>query len=165
MWVDTLGHFIERADEVMVPGTQIYHQVPELFSRLQEQGVAVGIVSSKLRRRIDAILALAGLQSYVDVLVGGEDVERHKPDPEGLAYALAQLGLPPAAAIYVGDHAVDAQAAERAGMTFVGTVSGMTTFDAWTRAGKLAVTHIGELAEIVQRRNHPAHDASGGNHA
>ncbi|HKT97917.1 MAG TPA: HAD family hydrolase [Paraburkholderia sp.] len=159
-------HFVKRADEIMVTGTQVYPQVPELFARLREQRVAIGIVSGKFRRRIDAILALAGLRSHVDVLVGGEDVQRHKPDPEGLAYALAQLGLPAAAAIYVGDHAVDAQAAERAGMPFVGTVSGTTTFDAWTRAGKRAVTqHIGELAEIVQRMNHNEHDASGANHA
>lgn len=145
-------HFVARADEIMVPSTRIYPQVPELFARLREQGMAIGIVSSKFRYRIDAILALAGLQSHVDVVVGGEDVQRHKPDPEGLLQALARLGLPAASAVYVGDHAVDAQAAERAGIAFIGVVSGMTSFDAWTRAGKQAVTqHIGELAEIVQR--------------
>jgi phosphoglycolate phosphatase len=159
-------HFVERADEIMVPGTKIYPQVPELFERLREQGVAIGIVSSKFRYRIDAILALAGLQSHVDVIVGGEDVQRHKPDPEGLTYALAQLGVPATAAIYVGDHAVDAQAAERAGVAFVGAVSGTTAFDAWIDAGKLAVTqHIGELAQIVQRMNRNAHEACGQHHA
>jgi phosphoglycolate phosphatase len=147
-------YFVERADEIMVPGTRIYPQVKELFGILCKQGVAIGIVSSKFRYRIDAILTLAGLQSHVNVIVGGEDVLRHKPDPEGLIYALARLGLPSTDAIYVGDHAVDAQAAERAGIAFVGAVSGTTTFDAWTRAGKLAVTqHIGELAQIVQRMN------------
>jgi phosphoglycolate phosphatase len=159
-------HFVERADEIMVPGTQIYPQVPELFARLREQGLVIGIVSGKFRYRIDAILALAGLQSHVKVVVGGEDVQRHKPDPEGLTYALAQLGVPAAAAIYVGDHAVDAHAAECAGVAFVGTVSGMTTFDAWTRAGKLAVTqHIGELAQIVQRMNRNPHGELGRHHA
>ncbi|RXV67661.1 HAD family hydrolase [Burkholderia stabilis] len=145
-------HFVARADEIMVHGTRIYPEVPPLLSRLREQGLAVAIVSSKFRYRIDAILALNGLQSLVDVLIGGEDVQRHKPDPEGIELALARLGLPAAAAIYVGDHAVDAQAAERAGVPFVGAVSGMTSFDAWARAGKQAVTaHIGELAAIVRR--------------
>jgi phosphoglycolate phosphatase len=129
-------HFVERADEIMVPGTQIYPQVPELFARLREQGLVIGIVSGKFRYRIDAILALAGLQSHVKVVVGGEDVQRHKPDPE------------------------------LAGVAFVGAVSGMTTFDAWTRAGKLAVTqHIGELAQIVQRMNRNSHDELGRHHA
>ena len=52
--------------------------------RLREQGLAVAIVSSKFRYRIEAILALNELQSLVDVLIGGEDVQRHKPDPEAL---------------------------------------------------------------------------------
>ncbi|WP_193100174.1 HAD family hydrolase [Burkholderia sp. Z1] len=155
-------HFVARADEIMVHGTRIYPEVPPLLARLREQGLAVAIVSSKFRYRIDAILALNGLQALVDVLIGGEDVQRHKPDPEGLVLALARLGVPAGAAIYVGDHAVDAQAAERAGMPFVGAVSGMTSFDAWTRAGKQAVnTHIGELAEIVQRIQHDTADAPG----
>lgn len=149
-------HFIERADIIMVPGTRIYPQVPELFACLRKQGLAIGIVSGKFRYRIEAILELAGLRSHMNVLVGGEDVQRHKPDPEGITHALALLGLPADAAIYVGDHAVDAQAAERAGVPFVGTVSGTTSFEAWTRAGKLAVMeHIGELADIVHRRLNP----------
>lgn len=96
------------------------------------------------------------------MLIGGEDVQRHKPDPEGLVQALARLDLPARAAIYVGDHAVDAQAAERAGVPFVGAVSGMTSFDAWARAGKQAVpTHIGELAALVQRMQREPGPASG----
>ncbi|RQT01122.1 HAD family hydrolase [Burkholderia seminalis] len=155
-------HFVARADEIMVPGTRIYPEVPPLLARLREQGLAVAIVSSKFRYRIEAILERNGLQSLVDVLIGGEDVQRHKPDPEGLVLALARLGLPAAAAIYVGDHAVDAQAAERAGLPFVGAVTGMTSFDAWARAGKQAVpAHIGELAAIVRRMQHEPGRASG----
>ncbi|RQT92676.1 HAD family hydrolase [Burkholderia cepacia] len=155
-------HFVVRADEIMVRGTRIYPEVPPLLARLREQGLAVAIVSSKFRYRIEAILALNQLQSLVDVLIGGEDVQRHKPDPEGLVLALARLGLPARSAIYVGDHAVDAQAAERAGVAFVGAVSGMTSFDGWARAGKQAVAnHIGELDAIVQRMRRDSSAASG----
>ncbi|AYQ41082.1 HAD family hydrolase [Burkholderia aenigmatica] len=155
-------HFVARADEIMVHGTRIYPEVPSLLARLREQGLAVAIVSSKFRYRIEAILALNELQSLVDVLIGGEDVQRHKPDPEGLVLALARLGVPARSAIYVGDHAVDAQAAERAGVAFVGAVSGMTSFDGWARAGKQAVaTHIGELDAIVQRMGRDPSEASG----
>lgn len=151
-----------RADEIMVRGTRIYPEVPPLLARLREQGLAVAIVSSKFRYRIEAILALNQLQSLVDVLIGGEDVQRHKPDPEGLVLALARLGVPARSAIYVGDHAVDAQAAERAGVAFVGAVSGMTSFDGWARAGRQAVAnHIGELDAIVQRMQCDSSAASG----
>ncbi|VWB38478.1 HAD family hydrolase [Burkholderia metallica] len=155
-------HFVARADEIMVAGTRIYPEVPSLLARLREQGLAVAIVSSKFRYRIDAILALNELQSLVDVVIGGEDVQHHKPDSEGLVLALARLGVPARAAVYVGDHAVDAQAVERAGVAFVGAVSGMTSSDGWARAGKRAVTaHLGELDAIVRAMQRDPREAWG----
>ncbi|MBN3785938.1 HAD-IA family hydrolase [Burkholderia sp. Ac-20353] len=145
--------FVARADVVMVASTTIYPEVPRLLARLHELETAVAIVSTKFRYRIEAILDVAGLRERIDVIVGGEDVQCHKPDPEGLALALARLEIPPSAALYVGDHAVDAQAAERAGTHFVGAVSGATSFDAWSSAGKAAVRRdLGELAEWVRQR-------------
>ncbi|VVD94055.1 Phosphoglycolate phosphatase [Pandoraea iniqua] len=142
--------FVSRADEIMVQSTRIYPEVPGLLAALREQGLAVAIVSTKFRHRIDAILTRAGLRSQVDVIVGGDDVQRHKPDPEGITQALGHLGLGAAQAIYVGDHAVDAQAAEGAGTGFIGMVSGTTSFDGWSAAGKMAVTrHVGEVADLV----------------
>jgi phosphoglycolate phosphatase len=144
-------HFVRRADDIMVQSTRIYPEVPGLLAELRNEGLAVAIVSTKFRHRIDAILTLAGLRSQVDVLVGGEDVQQHKPDPEGITRALGQLGIPAEQAIYVGDHAVDAQAAARAGTGFIGMVSGTTSFEAWTQAGKAAVKcHVGEVADLVR---------------
>lgn len=51
--------------------------------------------------------------------------------------------------IYVGDHAVDAQAAAHAGTGFIDMVSGTTSFDAWALAGKMAVRrHVGAVAGL-----------------
>ena len=108
-------HFVARADEIMVHGTRIYPEVPPLLARLREQGLAVAIVSSKFRYRIDAILALNGLQSLVDVLIGGEDVQCHKPDPEGLCTVAARLGLTTDQLAYVGDAPRDTGAAHACG--------------------------------------------------
>ncbi|WP_232460522.1 HAD family hydrolase [Burkholderia ubonensis] len=145
--------FVARADEVMVASTKIYPEVPGLLARLRERGVATALVSSKFRYRIEAILDVADLRASIDVIVGGEDVQRHKPDPEGLVLALSGLEVPASSALYVGDHAVDAQAAERAGTRFVGAVSGTTSFDAWSSLGKDAVRRdLGELADIVRGR-------------
>ncbi|KHK54412.1 HAD family hydrolase [Ralstonia sp. A12] len=148
-------HFVARADEIMVQSTRIYPEVPALLAQLREQGMAIAIVSSKFRHRIDATLARAGLRPLVDVLIGGDDVQRHKPDPEGIEAALALLGITAVEAVYVGDHAVDAQAAERAGMPFIGVTSGTTSFEAWSAAGKTAVRkHVGEVANIARVEQH-----------
>ena len=46
------------------------------------------------------------------------DVDRAKPDPEGLLKIMAALGRQPGETVYVGDSPSDAQAAEGAGGAF-----------------------------------------------
>ena len=52
----------------------------------------------------------------LDVVVGADDTERHKPDPQPLQHALEQLGADRDDAVYVGDSPFDIRAAKGAGM-------------------------------------------------
>ncbi len=142
--------FVERADEVMVAMTRFYPDVPALFARLRALGVEIGIVSSKFRHRIEAILDAAGLRDSVGLIVGHEDVARHKPNPDALLLALARLAVPAPNAVYVGDHEVDARAAHAAGMRFIGAVTGTTSQAEWRARGHQAVGNdIGEVAALI----------------
>jgi len=55
-----------------------------------------------------------------DVVVGGDEHEKQKPEPDLLLLALERLGASPADAAYVGDSPFDMQAARAAGMYAVG---------------------------------------------
>jgi phosphoglycolate phosphatase len=132
--------FIARADEVMAPLTSLYPGVTDTVAQLRREGYRTGIVSTKFRYRIEAILANHDAGGLFDVIVGGEDVRQHKPHPESLLRALARLGLQPAEALYIGDHPVDAQAAAAAGVPFVVVISGVAReeeFDGLPRQGLL----------------------------
>jgi len=85
--------------------------------------------------------------------VGGEDVTRHKPDPEGLQRALAGLGLDSAQALYVGDHPVDGHAAARAGVRFVRVLTGEDFGDEpWAGIDPLAtIADVGALPGVLDR--------------
>jgi len=147
--------FLERADEVMVSSTVIFQEVPDLLRQLQSRGTKVGIVSSKFRYRIEAILISTGLRSLVDVIIGAEDVSNHKPHPDAILLALTHLDVDAASAMYVGDHIVDSDAARAAGVDFVGVLSGTMSRDAWDARGDRCVNeHIGEIVQLVSfRRN------------
>jgi phosphoglycolate phosphatase len=122
--------FIARAEEVMTAGTVLLPATREAVTRLRDAGCRLAIVSTKYRRRIREVLAREGLTEAFDVVVGGEDVSRTKPHPEGLNRALEALGdgqpLPRERALYVGDSLTDARAAERAGLRFVAVLTGTT---------------------------------------
>jgi len=116
--------FVERADEVMVGLIDLYSTVPPVLAELRAAGIPLGIVSTKYRRRIETVLEREGILGSFSVIVGGEDVPRHKPDPTGLLQAFERLGVEPRSAVYVGDHPVDAETAGGAGTAFVAVLSG-----------------------------------------
>ena len=91
-------------------------------------GVRLGAATSKRRGSAAEALRLAGLDTYLDVLVTLEDTDEHKPDPAPLLLAVERLGGSPAESTYVGDAVVDVQAARRAGMGAVGVTWGAGTW-------------------------------------
>ena len=118
--------FTKRADEVMAELTVVYECVPMAIRRLKQNKVMLGIVSSKYRYRIEGILRRENLREAFEVIIGGEDVAHHKPDPTGLQNAIDKLNIPPAQVLFIGDSVVDAETARRGGVAFAAVLSGMT---------------------------------------
>ena len=91
---------------------------------LHAQGRRLGVVTAK--RRVTAELAFARVPvgHLFDVVVGGDDTERQKPDPEPLLLALERLAASADESAYVGDSPYDMQAAKAAGLYAVGVTWG-----------------------------------------
>jgi phosphoglycolate phosphatase len=124
--VEFRQHWRKRSDEIMIEWTRFFPYVPAALANLNQCSLSLGIVSTKFRQRIEAGLNREALSHYFDVVVGGEDVKAHKPDPEGLIEALKRLGVPSSRALYVGDSVTDAETAQRAGVAFLAVLSGKT---------------------------------------
>ena len=98
--------------------------VDDVLVRLKDEGRRLGVVSAKRRETIELAFAHVPLGHLFDVVVGGDETERHKPDPEPLLLALERLGGRPEQAAYVGDAPFDIQAAKAAGVFAVGVTWG-----------------------------------------
>jgi len=150
--------FLERADEVMIRDTQIFPEVREILEKLKARGIRLGIVSTKDRYMIEGILERDGLLELVEVIVGGGDVRRSKPDPEGLLMAGDRLAATPETMVYVGDSVVDAEAASRAGTTFVAVLSGVTPSAAFARFNPIAVLDsLSNLPQVMGQEEPPSY--------
>lgn len=144
--------FARRADEVMTPRTVVYETVPPVLKELRGRGLKLGIVSTKFRFRIEEILGRDELLDCFDVIIGGEDVERHKPHPEGLFRALERVAFPPASVLYVGDSLADAEVARRAAVPFAAVLSGVTPRADFDGYGAVAVLDdLSQLPRLVGR--------------
>ncbi|WP_078555751.1 pyrophosphatase PpaX [Bacillus alkalicellulosilyticus] len=97
-----------------------YEGVRETIAALHEQGFKLAIVTTKIRKTAMMGLELTGLKPYFDVIVGLDDVERAKPDPEPLNKAMVALGSKPETTIMVGDNHHDIHGGKNAGTKTVG---------------------------------------------
>lgn len=116
----------ERADELV----QVYraHNEP-LHDRLEacagmdgvlvalrDEGRTLGLVTAKRRATVELAFARVEVGHLFDVVVGGDETERLKPDPQPLLVAAERLDAEAEDCAYVGDSPFDVRAAKAAGM-------------------------------------------------
>lgn len=145
--------FVQRADLVMTRSTRLYASTASTLRALGTQGLKVGICTNKYRYRILEVLEREDLLDAVHVVIGCEDVTELKPHPEGLWRAAEALGVAICDALYVGDSATDAEAAQRAGILFVAVRSTLTPSEALARFPLLTMLEgVGALLPWLQER-------------
>ena len=82
-----------------------------------KSGVKLGIVTTKTGKYSKELMEHFGLMDYFAVLIGSEDVKRHKPHPEPIERALELMGVSKSDDIVmIGDTCMDMLAAKRAGI-------------------------------------------------
>ena len=123
------AEYRREADVYMTPNTRLFSETLRVLRTLKERGAKIGIISTKYRFRIHDTMDQHLPADFLDIVVGGEDVSHAKPDPEGLLYAIRQLGVKKKRVLYIGDSTVDAETAQAAGVDFAGVTHGVTTAD------------------------------------
>lgn len=107
-----IEHNLATHDENVAP----YTGVPEAVAHFRALGARLGIVTSKPHGTARRGLRVCGLESAFDLVVGMDDVTRHKPDPEPVLFAMRQLGAGPASTVFVGDSPHDMRSGRAAGV-------------------------------------------------
>lgn len=117
----------KEADTYMTVNTVFFPETVTVLQNLKNQGATLGIISTKYRYRIREMLDQHFPKNFFDIVIGGEDVKKAKPNPQGIKKALRSLHRRKEETLYIGDSTVDAQAAQLAKVDFVGVLNGMTT--------------------------------------
>ena len=125
---DLKQEYTKEADIYMNDNTVLFPETVSVLTQLKEQGAKLAIISTKYRYRIQAVIDKYFPKDFIDVIIGGEDVKRPKPHPQGAKAALKKLKAQKATALYVGDSTVDAETAWKAGVDFCGVLNGLTTY-------------------------------------
>lgn len=92
-----------------------YEGVAEVLAELNRRDTRTAIVSLKPRRAGEIELDITGLRPLIDVSVWGDDVERVKPDPDGVLRALRWLDARARTTLVIGDSPADIMMGRAAG--------------------------------------------------
>ena len=106
---------------------------------LKQRHIPMAIATSSYREEIMPTINALGIDEYVDVIVGREDVEAVKPDPELYLTAVQRLNYSPAHCLAIEDSANGATGAMNAGLDVIINTNEMTEaqdFSAITFVGK-----------------------------
>lgn len=121
--------YVKEADTHMTANTFLFPETIEVLTRMKKNEAKLGIISTKYRYRIMELLGKKLPENFLDIIVGGEDVQHPKPAPEGVLFAIGHLGCRKEDVLYVGDSTVDAETAQAAQVDFAGVLHGATTYD------------------------------------
>jgi HAD superfamily hydrolase (TIGR01509 family) len=131
----------------------VYPGVPALLEGLRRGGTRLAVVSGTWRENVEAVLGPLGLRPAFELVVGKEDVERPKPDPQAYLVALERLKLPAAQVVALEDSPTGIAAARAAGVPVVAVGHRRPPGD-WTE-GALYLPDLEDLPRALRALGRP----------
>ena len=95
---------------------ELYSGIKEILEHLKSKNYPIGIFTGKGRDASLITLKKLGVDHYFDLIVTGDDVENHKPSPEGILKFINHFKLNPDRVLMIGDSVSDVIASKEAGV-------------------------------------------------
>ncbi|MFA5470702.1 MAG: HAD-IIIA family hydrolase [Acholeplasmataceae bacterium] len=146
---EMINAYRKTSNEMIEMGLMPYPNAKQTIEYLKKQGCKIGIVTSKMKDVASYHLKLTNLFEDVDVIIGYEDAENHKPHPDPILKALALLDAKKADTIYIGDHENDIKAAKKAGIESCAVTYSLRLKEMLAEQPEYVIDDLSNLEDIV----------------
>ena len=123
-WRDALKILLDFYSKNLTVATVTYPHVPTTLKTLKERGYRLAIVTNKPYSFVEPILKEFGLDNLFELVLGGDSLEKKKPDPMPLLYVCEKLGISTNESVMIGDSKNDILASKSANMDSIGVTYG-----------------------------------------
>lgn len=127
--------YMERYTSHSTDRTRPYAGICETLDKIKAMGTALCVVSNKPDDQVKLTVGRFFVEDLFSVSAGGGGGFPLKPDPSLTLHILDSIGVPPSAALFVGDTGVDMMTAKNAGCTAIGVTWGFRCRDELERNG------------------------------
>lgn len=127
--------------------------VVDVLDALRADGLELAVVTSKISWGATGELTRTGLLDRFATVVGHDDCDRHKPEPDPLFVAMERMALDePGAIAYIGDTPSDVKAGRAAGCHAIGATWGSLDAErVRAESPDLLAEHPSEVLAYVRR--------------
>ncbi len=139
--------WLQHHDEM----TALFPGAAEAVLALRAAGHPLAVVTAKIATGAERTLRHVGLWEAIDVVVAADTVERSKPDPMPVRYALARLGREPGEAVMIGDSNHDLAAGRAAGTATAGVLWGAASRAVLAPLADHLLSGMDEVVPLVRR--------------
>ena len=143
--VESYHRQFEINKDLMPP--QMFPHVAETLERMTKKGIRMSVATSRGVESLRDLLTSMGIIKYFDLLLGADNVTKHKPDPEPVLMTLDKLNIDASETLVVGDMPVDILMGKGAGCTTCGVTYGNATREELVEAGADFI--IGDFSALL----------------
>ncbi|MBQ2150504.1 MAG: HAD family hydrolase [Bacteroidales bacterium] len=145
---DVYRDLFEKNRRKMIP--TLFPHVKETLNLLKERGYILSVASSRQSVSLRGFLHDMSVEDCISYILGADNVEKSKPDPEPVLKTLRELGIPAEESLVVGDMPVDIIMGLRAGAATCGVTYGNSSRDDLVEAGAgYIIEDISELPGLL----------------
>ena len=128
---------------------QLYPNVLETLKELDRRGVVLTIASSRSRASLVQYIDNLHLSSIISYILGADDVQAGKPDPEAVNKTLERFGFKPEETMVVGDTEYDIKMGKNAGTRTCAVTYGNGS-KASLAAADWMIDDFGSLLDLIE---------------
>ena len=132
----------------LVKDSYLFPKVKMVLARLQDKSYRLAVASNRPTRFSWILIRHLKLEKYFDYVLCADKLKHIKPHPEILNKIMQKFSLKPERTLYVGDMAIDAQAARRAQVKTVIVTTGSSTTDEIRKEKPYRI--IGRLNDLLK---------------
>lgn len=119
-----LAAMLEDYQQHIADQTRLFPGMVEVLQDLETRGIKWGVVTNKLRRFTEPLMAALQLTPRAACIISGDTTGNSKPHPEPMLAACRDAGVRPEQSVYIGDSANDIAAGKVVNMKTVAAAYG-----------------------------------------
>jgi len=140
-------HRFNRENHLMV---EPIDGMRELLLKLKEQGIKLAVYTGAGHQAGADRVDHAGLSDLFELVLGGDEVTKYKPHPEGIEVILNKFSVKRERSAFVGDSAADIEAGREAHVTSIAVSWGVSPVNSITALSPDYICEsLGQLEEVL----------------